>query len=74
MKFLSSLLDNQAYLKVRSRLDKVDTSQTLAWANTTLWTVQEGLEHADDKAGLEQARRNTIALLAAVDSLLDRTP
>lgn len=72
MKWLRKAIEGHGYIKVRSRLDRVDTNQTVAWANSTLWTIQEGLEHADDKAGLQQARTNTIALLAAVDSLLDR--
>ena len=70
---LRAAIDLVGYDKVRKRLDSVSKPQTLAWANTTLWTVNEGLEHADDRAALEQARINTVALLAALDSLLDRT-
>jgi hypothetical protein len=71
MRFFRSS-DEKTYDKVRSRLDKVSLPQTQSWASTTLWTVQEGLEKAHDKAALEQARTGTVALLAAVDSLLDR--
>lgn len=60
------------YAKVKKRLDSVSLPQTQSWAMTTLWTVQEGLEHANDKAALEQAREGIVALLAATDSLLDR--
>ena len=71
---LRAAIDLSGYAKVKKRLDSVSKPQVANWANTTLWTVQEGLEHADDRAALEQARINTLALLAALDSLLDRTP
>lgn len=65
--------DEKNYDKVKSRLDRVSLPQSLDWANTTLWTVQEGLEKgAGDKAALTQARAGAVALLAAIDSLLDR--
>lgn len=65
--------DEKAYDKVRKRLSRVSVLQVRDWANTTLWTVQEGLEHSDDRAALEQARTGTVALLASIDTLLDRT-
>jgi hypothetical protein len=65
--------DDRTYTKVRRRLDSVSLPQTQDWAATTLWTIQEGLEQAHDRAALEQARTGTVALLAAVDSLLDRS-
>ena len=64
--------DEKTYDKVKRRLDSVSLPATQDWANTTLWTLQEGLEKAHDKAALEQARTHAVALLAAVDSLLDR--
>jgi hypothetical protein len=64
--------DEKAYDKVKARLDRVSLPQTQDWANTTLWTVQEGLEKAHDRAALEQARTGAVALPAALDSLLDR--
>lgn len=72
MKFFRSA-DEKTYDKVKNRLEAVSLPQALDWANTTLWTIQEGLEHgAGDRAALDQARLNTVALLAAVDTLLDR--
>lgn len=64
--------DEKGYDKVKKRLDSVSLPQTQAWANTALWTIQEGLEAGADRAALDQARTNSIALLAAIDSLLDR--
>lgn len=65
--------DEKTYDKVKQRLDSVSLPAALDWANTTLWTVQEGLDKgAGDRAAIQQARANTVALLAAVDSLLDR--
>lgn len=74
MKFFRSD-DEKTYDKIKARLDKVGPTEVSTWANTTLWTVQEGLEHVHkDPAALKQARTNTVALLAALDSLLDREP
>lgn len=65
--------DEKAYTKVYGRMDSVSLPVARDWASTTLWTIQEGLEKgAGDKAAMQQARTNTVALLAAVDSLLDR--
>ena len=67
--------DEKAYDKARKRLDKVDRLRVQDWAETSLWTVQEGLEGArrdSDPAALQQARLGVVGLLAAVDSLLDR--
>jgi hypothetical protein len=65
--------DEKDYDRVKKRLDSVSLPQALDWANTTLWTVQEGLERgAGDRAALQQARTGAVALLAVVDSLLDR--
>jgi hypothetical protein len=67
--------DEKSYDKIKNRLDKVGPTEVSSWANTTLWTIQEGLEQAHgDTAALKQARSNTVALLAALDSLLDRKP
>jgi hypothetical protein len=73
MRFFRSA-DERLYDKVKNRLETVSRAQNLDWANTTLWTIQEGLERGSaDRAALQQAREGTVALLAAVDSLLDRT-
>lgn len=64
--------DEKAYRKVKARLSRVPEAVAKEWAHTTLWTVQEGLEHAEDRAALEQSRTGAVALLAAIDSLLDR--
>lgn len=64
--------DEKTYDKVRGRLDRVSLPVTLDWANSTLWVVQEGLEKAQDRAALLQAKEGTVSLLAAIDSLLDR--
>lgn len=71
MKFFRSG-DEKTYDKVKKRLDGVSLPAAQAWANSTLWTVQEGLEKAQDRAALLQAKEGTVALLAAIDSLLDR--
>ena len=68
--------DAAAYLKAKERLDKVKSGQALQWADTTLWTLQEGLDGfraTSDRATLLQARTAAFGVLAAVDSLLDRT-
>lgn len=65
--------DEKTYNLVRQRLGRVALPVAQSWAESTLWTVQEGLEKAQDRAALLQAREGTIALLAAVDSLLDRS-
>jgi hypothetical protein len=65
--------DEKTYDRVKKRLDSVSLPMSLDWASTTLWTVQEGLEKGSgDRAALQQAREGTVALLAAIDSLLDR--
>lgn len=64
--------DQKTYDKVKRRLDSVSLPATTDWANSTLWTVQEGLEKAQDRAALLQAKEGTVALLAAIDSMLDR--
>lgn len=66
--------DERTYSKAKKRLGRVDQGVVVDWANTTLWAVQEGLEGAqDDRAALLQARTGVVTLLAAVDTLLDRT-
>jgi hypothetical protein len=62
----------RAYKKARKRLDDKNASVVVTWANSALWSIQEGLEHSVDDAALRQARLGTISLLAAIDSLLDR--
>lgn len=63
--------DERAYAKARRRLRKATIRQTATWAQTSLWTIQEGLEHFGDRAALEQARTGAVSLLAAIDTLLD---
>lgn len=64
--------DQKAYEKARDRLSRVSTTMTHQWAQTSLWAVQEGLEHPEDPAALQQARTGVLGLLAAVDTLLDK--
>jgi glutathione S-transferase len=69
--------DEKAYDKARRRLGKIRSMEVLSWAETSLWAVQEGLEHyrgRTDRAALEQARTATVGLLAAIDTLLDTHP
>lgn len=75
MKFLK-FGDERTYDKARKRLDKVTVPAAHDWAETSLWAIQEGLEGARstrDRAALQQARTGAIGLLAAIDSVLDRT-
>lgn len=75
MKFLKSAAQ-KGYEKAYTRLSRVTKQQAVDWADASLWSVQEGLEgyrRAADRAALEQARLGVVGLLAAVDSLLDRT-
>lgn len=68
--------DEQTYRKAKKRLGKVKSGQALQWADTSLWTLQEGLDGyraTNDRATLLQARTAAVAVLAAVDALLDRT-
>jgi hypothetical protein len=71
--------DERAYDKAYARLSKTLESRpavVLQWAETSLWSIQEGLDgyrRSSDPAALQQARTGLIGLLAAVDVLLDRT-
>lgn len=66
----------KAYDKARKRLDKVRGPQVQDWADSTLWATQAGLDGfraTADAASLQEAKSGAIGLLAAIDSLLDRT-
>jgi hypothetical protein len=68
--------DQKAYDKARKRLDKVRGPQVKDWADSTLWATQAGLDGfrvTADEASLREAKVGAIGLLAAIDSLLDRT-
>lgn len=68
--------DERVYTKVRKRLTKFNGTEAAAWAETGLWTIQEGLEgflRHKDRAALQQARTAAVGLLAALDALLDNT-
>lgn len=67
--------DERTYDKARKRLDRVPPGEALSWADTTLWGVQQYLEaygREKSPALLQEARGGVVALLAAVDSALDR--
>lgn len=63
--------DKKTYNIVRSRLRRVTGYQAQEWAESTLWSVQAGLE-TRNRDGLLESRNSTVALLAALDILLDR--
>ena len=64
--------DEKTYDKARKRLSGRDKPTVAIWANSALWSTQEGLEHWQDPAALEQARTGVVTLLAAIDHLLDK--
>ena len=69
-----SIRDDFFYKKAKRRLGKVDHVQTLSWADTSLWAIQEALDvyrRERNPAALEEARKGAVGLLAAVDTLLD---
>lgn len=63
--------DEKAYDKARDRLSSRPKPTVAVWANSAVWSIQEGLEHWQDPAALQQARTGAVSLLAAIDALLD---
>jgi hypothetical protein len=63
--------DERAYSKARRRLRGIRSLEVQNWGLTSLWAVQEGLEHLD-RAALQQARTGVVGILASIDTLLDR--
>ena len=63
------------YSKALRRLRNQDSATVLAWAQTSLWGLQAGLEGYQanrDEAALDEALRGALGLLAAVEVLLDK--
>ncbi len=64
------------YDKARKRLAKIDPVHTRAWAESAIWSIQEALDadrREPDPAALDTVRTGAITLLAAADTLLDKT-
>lgn len=75
MSLFDRLRDNKHYQRARSRLSKTEATQVALWADSSVWAVQEQLDfYRRTRAveGLEEARKGTLGLLAAIDDLLDK--
>ena len=76
MSVLSDYRASHLYKKCRKRLSRLDGTSTAVWANSALWSLQSDLDafgRSQDPAALVAARQGAVALLAAVDELLDKT-
>ena len=66
---LREFRENQYYAKARKRLERLDTPGVQAWADSAFWSIQQYRETGT----VAEARKATVALLAAMDVLLDRS-
>lgn len=76
MRWAKNLHASAVYQKARFRLGRVDASTASLWADSNLWATQEYLDEfrrTGEPAALQEAKKGAIGLLAAIDSLLDRT-
>ncbi len=71
-----ALREDPYYRKAKKRLDKIGGPAVHDWAHSTLWATQGGLDGyraTMDPAALVEARQGALGLLAAIDSMLDRS-